>query len=89
MYLGRVIGTVVSTTKDESLVGFKLLVVSKLNETLQPTETSEIVVDSVGAGVGEIVLVSKGSSARYVLEREKAPIDSAVVAIVDTVEVNG
>ena len=61
MYLGRVIGTVVSTTKDESLVGFKLLVVSKLNETLQPTETSEIVVDSVGAGVGEVVLVSKGS----------------------------
>lgn len=55
MYLGRVIGTVVSTTKDESLVGFKLLVVSKLNETLEPTETSEIVVDSVGAGVGEVV----------------------------------
>ena len=87
MYLGRVIGTVVSTTKDESLVGFKLLVVSKLNETL-PTETSEIVVDSVGAGVGEVVLVSKGSSARYVLNKPNSPIDSAVVGIVDSVEVD-
>ena len=87
MYLGRVIGTVVSTTKDESLVGFKL-VVSKLNETLQPTETSEIVVDSVGAGVGEVVLVSKGSSARYVLNKPNSPIDSAVVGIVDSVEVD-
>ncbi|MBU5335062.1 EutN/CcmL family microcompartment protein [Intestinibacter bartlettii] len=88
MYLGRVIGTVVSTTKDESLVGFKLLVVSKLNETLEPTETSEIVVDSVGAGVGEVVLVSKGSSARYVLNKPNSPIDSAVVGIVDSVEVD-
>ena len=88
MYLGRVIGTVVSTTKDESLVGFKLLVVSKLNETLQPTETSEIVVDSVVAGVGEVVLVSKGSSARYVLNKPNSPIDSAVVGIVDSVEVD-
>ena len=79
MYLGRVIGTVVSTTKDESLVGFKLLVVSKLNETLQPTETSEIVVDSVGAGVGEVVLVSN---------KPNSPIDSAVVGIVDSVEVD-
>ena len=88
MYLGRVIGTVVSTTKDESLVGFKLLVVSKLNETLQTTETSDIVVDSGGAGVGEVVLVSKGSSARYVLNKPNSPIDSAVVGIVDSVEVD-
>ncbi|MBC5997926.1 ethanolamine utilization protein EutN [Romboutsia ilealis] len=89
MYLGKVVGTVVSTTKNEALVGFKLLVIKKLDEHLGMTDNSEVVVDSVGAGVGEIVLVSKGSSARYVLEREKAPIDSAVVAIVDTVEVNG
>lgn len=89
MYLGKVVGTVVSTTKDESLVGSKLLVVTKLNESLQPMETSEIAVDSVGAGVGEIVLVSKGSSARYVLNKPNSPIDSAIVGIVDTVEVDG
>ena len=88
MYLGKVVGTVVSTTKNEALVGFKLLVIKKLDEHLVVTDTSEVVVDSVGAGVGEIVLVSKGSSARYLLERETAPIESAVVAIVDTVEVN-
>lgn len=88
MYLGKVVGTVVSTTKNESLVGFKLLVIKKLDEHLGVTNTSEVVVDSVGAGVGEIVLVSRGSSARYILNRDKAPIDSAVVAIVDTVEVN-
>lgn len=89
MYLGRVVGTVVSTTKNEALIGFKLLVIKKLDEYLVETKDSEVVVDSVGAGVGEVVLVSKGSSARYVIEREKAPIDSAVVAIVDSVEVNG
>lgn len=88
MYLGKVIGTVVSTTKDPNLVGSKLLVVTKLNETLQPTQSSEIAVDSVGAGVGEIVLVSKGSSARYVLNKNNSPIDSAIVGIVDSVEVD-
>lgn len=88
MYLGRVVGTVVSTTKNEALIGFKLLVIKKLDEHLGVTDSSEVVVDSVGAGVGELVLVSKGSSARYVLDRERAPIDSAIVAIVDTVEVN-
>ncbi len=88
MYLGKVVGTVVSTTKNEALVGFKLLVIKKLDEHLDDVNSSEVVVDSVGAGVGEIVLVSKGSSARYILDRDKSPIDSAVVAIVDTVEVN-
>ncbi len=90
--VGAGVGEIVlvsKTTKNEALVGFKLLVIKKLDEHLGITDNSEVVVDSVGAGVGEIVLVSKGSSARYVLEREKAPIDSAVVAIVDTVEVNG
>ena len=89
MYLGKVVGTVVSTTKDESLIGSKLLVVTKLNKLLQLTETSEIAVDSVGAGVGEIVLVSKGSSARYVSNKPNSPIDLAIVGIVDTVEVDG
>ena len=88
MYLGKVVGTVVSTTKDPSLIGSKLLVVATLNETLQPTQSSQIVVDSVGAGVGEIVLVSKGSSARYVLNKPDSPIDCAIVGIVDHVEVD-
>ena len=77
MYLGRVIGTVVSTSKNEHLVGMKLLVVEKLTERLEREGTSEVAVDSVGAGTGEIVIVCKGD----------APVDTSIVGIVDTVEV--
>ena len=72
MYLGRVIGTVVSTSKNEHLVGMKLLVVEKLTERLEREGTSEVAVDSVGAGTGEIVIVCKGSSARYVFGKGDA-----------------
>lgn len=87
MYLGRVIGTVVSTSKNENLVGMKLLVVEKLTERLEREGTSEVAVDSVGAGTGEIVIVCKGSSARYVFGNGSAPVDTSIVGIVDTVEV--
>ena len=76
MYLGRVIGTVVSTSKNE-----------KLTERLERAGTSEVAVDSVGAGTGEIVIVCKGSSARYVFGKGDAPVDTSIVGIVDTVEV--
>ena len=87
MYLGRVIGTVVSTSKNEQLVGMKLLIVEKLTERLEREGTSEVAVDSVGAGAGEIVIVCKGSSARYVFGQGSAPVDTSIVGIVDTVEV--
>ncbi len=88
MYLGKVIGTVVSTSKAESLVGTKLLMVRKLDEKLKEQSSTEIAVDSVGAGVGEIVIVSKGSSARSVFENKKMPVDASIVGIVDSVEVH-
>ena len=87
MYLGRVIGNVVSTSKNEHLVGMKLLIVEKLTERLEREGTSEVAVDSVGAGAGEIVIVCKGSSARYVFGKGDAPVDTSIVGIVDTVEV--
>lgn len=87
MYLGRVIGTVVSTSKNENLIGMKLLVVEKLTERLEREGSSEVAVDSVGAGTGEIVIVCKGSSARYVFGNGSAPVDTSIVGIVDTVEV--
>ena len=62
MYLGRVIGTVVSTSKNEDLIGMKLLIVERLDEHLQRSGETEIAVDSVGAGNGEIVIVCGGSA---------------------------
>lgn len=87
MYLGRVIGTVVSTSKNEALVGMRFLIVEKLTERLEREGSSEIAVDSVGAGTGEIVIVCKGSSARCVFGTNYVPIDTSIVGIVDNVEV--
>ncbi|ABC21713.1 microcompartment shell vertex protein GrpN [Rhodospirillum rubrum] len=86
MYLGKVIGTVVSTSKNESLSGTKLLVVARLTEKLIPDGSTQVVVDTVGAGNGEIVIVSCGSSARQSTGKDHSVIDAAVVGIVDTVE---
>lgn len=86
MYLGKVVGTVVSTSKDKSLLGMKLLLVQRLSEKLQSYGVTEIAVDTVGAGTGEIVIVSTGNPARYVLDKKDSPIDASIVGIVDTVE---
>lgn len=90
MYLAKVIGTVVSTSKNPRLVGTKLLIVEKLSEKLEREGSTEIAVDSVGAGTGEVVIVCNGSSARHVFDDGSsagAPIDASIVGIVDTVEV--
>lgn len=89
MYLAKVIGTVVSTSKDPRLVGFKLLLASRLGEDGTIVGNPEVCVDTVGAGNGETVIVTKGSSARFAAERPQAPIDSTIVGIVDTVEIDG
>lgn len=86
MYLAKVIGTVVSTSKNENLIGMKLLIVERLDEHLNKLGDSEIAVDSVGAGTGEVVIVCKGSAARYVYGGD-VPIDNTIIGIVDTVEV--
>jgi ethanolamine utilization protein EutN len=88
MYLGKVIGTVVSTSKSESLLGTKLLIVTRLTEKLAVTGPIAIAVDTVGAGNGEIVIVTCGSAARHMSGKEKSVIDAAIVGIVDTVEVS-
>lgn len=88
MYLGKVIGTVVSTSKNESLSGTKILIVARLTEALVPDGSTEVAVDSVGAGNGEIVIVSCGSSARNVMQNEQSAVDAVIVGIVDTVEIS-
>lgn len=85
MIIGKVVGSVVSTRKNEKLVGSKFMIV----ETCACTgECRRIVaVDDVGAGIGEMVLVATGSAARIGCDCENAPIDAAIVGIIDS-EVN-
>lgn len=86
MFVAKVRGTVVSTSKDERLVGFKLLIVQRMDTSGAFTSHPEVAVDTVGAGAGEVVIVTKGSSARFAASKSDAPIDSTIVGIVDTIE---
>ena len=88
MILGKVIGTVWSTRKDENLVGAKFLIVRQLDLDYTPKSSTVIAVDSVGAGVGEIVLVAQGSSARQTTITKNKPVDAVVMAIVDKLDVS-
>ncbi|MDJ0932689.1 EutN/CcmL family microcompartment protein [Breoghania sp.] len=86
MHLGRMIGTVVSTSKDTSLCGSKLLIVARLTEHLEPIGYTEIATDTVGAGYGETVIVTSGSAARQAGTLEHSVTDASIVGIVNTVE---
>ncbi|HMX62671.1 MAG TPA: EutN/CcmL family microcompartment protein [Candidatus Sumerlaeota bacterium] len=89
MNFGRVVGTIVSTSKDPNLEGLKLLVVQHVNMDMKDTNTFTVAADGVGAGIGEYVLVVTGSSARLGTNLKNRPIDAGVLAIVDAVEVEG
>jgi carbon dioxide concentrating mechanism protein CcmL len=88
MQLAKVLGTVVSTYKDPSMQGVKLLLIQMLDEQGQPIAGYEVAADVVGAGVDEWVLVSRGSAARQLPRYEERPLDATIVAIIDTVNVN-
>jgi microcompartment protein CcmK/EutM len=88
MRLGRVVGTVVSTRKDPRLTGFKLLVVATLTPRLEPDGGYEVAVDTVQAGFKEVVILCTGSSARMTERTKDAPVDAAIVGIVDTVNLD-
>jgi len=88
LILGKVIGTVWSTRKDENLVGSKFLIVRQLNLDYTPKESFVVAVDSVGAGVGEIVLCAQGSSARQTAITKNKPVDAVIMAIVDKLDVS-
>ena len=89
MTLGKVTGTVVATQKDEKLVGSKLMIVQDVNLSGEVDRKYTVAVDAVGAGIGEIVLVATGSSARQTQVTGNKPVDAVIMAIVDTVEVGG
>lgn len=88
MFIGRVIGTVVATRKDESLVGYKLLIVMLQDEYGADRKNTLVAIDTVGSGVGEKVLVVTGSSARVISEKARIPVDAAIVGIIDTIELS-
>ncbi|MDR3609587.1 MAG: EutN/CcmL family microcompartment protein [Ignavibacteriaceae bacterium] len=88
MILGKVIGTVWSTKKDENLIGSKLLIIRQLDLDFKAKSNFLIAVDSVGAGEGEIVLVASGSSARQTIITKNKPVDAVVMAIVDKLDVS-
>ena len=87
MMIGRVIGPLVSTIKHKKLVGAKLLLVQPLTLEGQPKGVPVLTIDSVGAGVGEKVLyLIEGKAAQDALGRKGAPVDAAIMGIVDSVE---
>lgn len=88
MFLGKVIGTVWSTKKDENLVGSKLLIVKQLDLEMNEKSSFVVAVDSVGAGEGEVVLVATGSSARQTTITKNRPIDAVIMAIVDKLDIS-
>ncbi|MBD1905061.1 EutN/CcmL family microcompartment protein [Funiculus sociatus GB2-A5] len=87
MQIAKVRGTVVSTHKEPTLRGVKLLLVQFIDEEGQLLPKYEVAGDQVGAGLDEWVLISRGSAARQMEGSEKRPIDAMVVAIIDTVNV--
>lgn len=82
MLIGKIVGSVVSTRKNEKLVGSKFMIV----ETCEGMDGAKrlVAVDNVGAGIGELVLVATGSAARIGCDHASAPIDAAIVGIIDS-----
>jgi microcompartment protein CcmK/EutM len=83
MQLARVTGTVVTTRKDENLTGIKLLVLQPLGADGGPAGRTLVATDAAGAGVGEIVFFVRGKEASFPFYPPEAPIDAAIVGIVD------
>lgn len=90
MVLARVIGTVIATNKEPLLEGIKFLLLEKINPvTLAGKEDYLVAMDSVGAGLDEIVFYVSGSSSRLTRVTEGKPSDAAIIAIVDNIDIDG
>ncbi len=90
MIIAKVTGSIVATTKAEKLKGKKLLIVTPLDmKTIEEDGKPLVAIDTVGSGVGEVVLIVSGSSARQTEITNGVPVDAAIVGIVDQIELNG
>lgn len=82
MIVGKIVGSVIATRKNDNLVGSKFLIVEPM-ANMQTAGSRIVAIDNVGAGIGEIVLVALGSAARIGCDLANSPVDAAIVGIVD------
>jgi len=88
MFIGKVVGTVVSSVKDPKVAALKFQIVQELDEYAKPRNRYVVAVDTVGAGQGDLVLFASGSSARQTTLTDGRPIDAAIFAVVDSWDVD-
>jgi microcompartment protein CcmK/EutM len=88
MILGKVIGTIWATRKDEEMVGMKLQIVKHVDLDYKLKDSFVVAVYTVQAGVGDIVLVVSGSSARQTAVTKNKPVDAVIVAVVDKLDIS-
>jgi microcompartment protein CcmK/EutM len=89
MLIAKVVGSAVATIKDENLKGTKLLVVRETDVRGEPIGKPLVAIDTVDAGVSDLVLIASGSSARQTSVTKDRPVDAVIMAILDSLEVNG
>lgn len=89
MLIAKVIGTTVSTIKNEKLTGRKLLICRQTDASGEPFGKPYVAVDTVNAGEGELVLTAHGSSGRQTNETKDSPVDAVIMAVIDHLEVDG
>jgi len=89
MLIAKVIGTTISTIKDEKLVGRKLLIVRQTDETGTPYGKPYVAVDTLDAGVGDLVLTAHGSGGRQTAITRNSPVDAVIMAVIDHLELSG
>ncbi len=89
MLIARVIGTTVSTIKDEKLVSRKLLICVQTDETGKAIGKPYVAIDTVDAGEGDLVLTAAGSSARQTTITKDTPVDAVIMAVIDSLSVEG
>ena len=89
MRIALVIGSTVSTIKNEMIQGRKLLIVRNADTAGKPIGDPYIAVDTVSAGTGDLVMVTDGSSARYTNQTNNAPVDAVIVGVIDSLEMSG
>jgi microcompartment protein CcmK/EutM len=89
MLIAKVIGTTVSTIKDEKLTGRKLLILRQADETGTPFGKPYVAVDTLDAGIGDLVLTAHGSSGRMTDLTQNRPVDAVIMAVIDHLEVGG